>query len=124
MTIDKIMKELIETLEFSKNHNFTTINLDVVAINEAQIRIDELTKNQGFHRGDLTIMGEMLTEAMENGIIHNFNIQGVYNNGSNSIWSDSSIIDIIPRNMERMRKYLGGEHHYSLTLTYSDDTLA
>lgn len=111
MNIEKIMKELIETLAFSKTHSFSTINLDVVAINEAQIRINKLAKIQGFDKNGLTIIAEMLSEAMEKNIIKDYDING-------------STIEIVPMNEERMRKYLGGRHHYSLTLTFSDDILA
>lgn len=104
MTINDIMKNLEECLEFSSKHRFHTINMDVVSINNAQIDIDIMFKAVSKSMQDaIKVKAEQyIVDWKARGIIEDY------------IKTDESIT-IIPLNDKLYESYLGGKHHYALS---------
>lgn len=102
MNINQIMEELATTLEFSKNHIFTTINLDVVAIHEAEIRIKNLMNKYFNNFSMIQAISEKihmgLEEAKGKGIISDYvlTLEG---------------LKIIPANKESYESYPTKSHY-------------
>lgn len=104
MTINDIMKNLEECLEFSSKHSFHTINMDVVSIDNAQLDINNMFKvlSKSMQDAVRTKAEQYIVDWKARGIIKDY------------VKTDDSI-HIIPLNVKLYESYLGGKHHYELS---------
>lgn len=105
MNINQIIKELSTILEFSSKHSFLTINLDVIAIQEANLRILKLFQDKD---NDMKVAIGIKIEQELNKLVQEGIIKDINKN------PNRSVIEIIPNNLEEYKRYPGGSGHYCL----------
>ena len=112
MDINNIMQSLERKLIFGKNNDFTTINFDVVSINEAQLQIDNLIKDMKLSMKEAigVVISQWLVKWKQEGIISDYQ-----KNDNNFL--------IIPYNLGIYNSYIGGQDHYKLYYNYEYENI-